>query len=311
MAEINLTRIKLSQLRALVAIATHGTFSDAALQLELSQSAVSHAIATLEDELGVILLNRGRQGAVLTPVGQEITQEAQHILQALEVIGQKAQMAKGLQAGQVRVAGFRSVATHILPAVIEQFRKQYPGISVTIDEFSHFHRAEEALRQGRADVAFSYLPTADEFDAWELLRDEYVVLLPPAARSLPQQLTWEHLAQFPLIQTPLGDGCRYNLDAYLARHHQNIPIAYEVREDSTIVSMVRRGLGASIMARLAAEPIPEDVVVAALPEPFERVLGVLVLADSLQPPAVFAFLDTIKSVWGDLALHRPPVQPYP
>ncbi|EKV00873.1 transcriptional regulator [Leptolyngbya sp. PCC 7375] len=298
MAESNPNRLKLSQLRALVAIAKTGTFSDAALQLELSQSAVSHAIATLETELGVILLNRGRQGAVLTPVGEAITAEAEQVMDRLEKICQQAQLAKGLQSGQVRLGGFRSVATHILPAVIERFRQQYPGISVTIDEFSHYHLVEDYLRQGRIDIGFTYLPTSADFEAWELLRDEYVVLLPPAAKPMDAQLTWEQLFKYSLIQTPPGDGCRYNIEQYLTRHAQSINFAYDVREDSTIVSMVRRGLGATIMAKLAAEPIPDDITVAQLPEPFERVIGVVTLVDALQPPSVFAFLDTIKAVWG-------------
>ncbi len=298
MAESNPNRLKLSQLRALVAIAKTGTFSDAALQLDLSQSAVSHAIATLETELGVILLNRGRQGAVLTPVGEAITAEAQQILERLEKICQQAQLAKGLQSGQVRLGGFRSVATHILPAVIERFRHQYPGISVTIEEFNHYYHVEDYLRQGRIDIGVTYLPTSAEFDAWELLRDEYVVLLPPAAKPRDAQLTWEQLFSYPLIQTPPGDGCRYNIEQYLSRHDQDITFAYDVREDSTIVSMVRRGLGATIMAKLAAEPIPDDITVAQLPEPFERVIGVVTLVDALQPPSVFAFLDMIKAVWG-------------
>ena len=298
MAESNPNRLKLSQLRALVAIAKTGTFSDAALHLDLSQSAVSHAIATLETELGVVLLNRGRQGAVLTPVGEAITAEAKQVMDHLEKICQQAQLAKGLQSGQVRLGGFRSVATHILPAVIERFHQQYPGISVTIEEFSHYYRVEDYLRQGRIDIGFSYLPASADFEAWELLRDEYVVLLPPAAKPMDAQLTWEQLFNYPLIQTPSGDGCRYNIEQYLARHDQTINFAYEVREDSTIVSMVRRGLGATIMAKLAAEPIPEDIIVAQLPEPFERVIGIVTLADALQPPPVFAFLDTIKAVWG-------------
>ena len=298
MAESNPNRLKLSQLRALVAIAKTGTFSDAALQLDLSQSAVSHAIATLETELGVILLNRGRQGAVLTPVGESITAEAEQVLERLEKICQQAQLAKGLQSGQVRLGGFRSVATHILPAVIERFRQQYPGISVTIEEFSHYYQVEDHLRQGRIDIGFSYLPTSADFEAWELLRDEYIVLLPPAAKPMDVQLTWEQLLSYPLIQTPPGDGCRYNIEQYLTRNNKPIEFAYDVREDSTIVSMVRRGLGATIMAKLAAEPIPDDITVAQLPEPFERVIGVITLVDALQPPSVFAFLDTIKAVWG-------------
>lgn len=64
---MNPGKIKLSQLRALVAIADCGNFSEAALELDLSQSTISHAIATLEEELGVTLLQRGRHGARLTP----------------------------------------------------------------------------------------------------------------------------------------------------------------------------------------------------------------------------------------------------
>lgn len=68
--------MKLSQLRILVAVADRENFSEAALDLEMSQSAVSHAIATLEDHLGVILFLRGRHGDRLTPVGK--WQDANH-----------------------------------------------------------------------------------------------------------------------------------------------------------------------------------------------------------------------------------------
>jgi DNA-binding transcriptional LysR family regulator len=296
MAEINSSRIKISQLRALVTIAATGSFSDAALHLDLSQSAVSHAIATLEEELGVQLLNRSRQGAVLTLVGQEITAEAQSILDSLDAIVHRAQLSKGLGSGQVRVACFRSVATHLLPAVIEKFRQQYPGISVSIDEFNHFHHIEDSLRQGKADIGFSYLPTSPEFTALELMVDPYVILMPPGEPYHQKSLTWEQLAQYSLIQTPVGDGCRYNIERYFQQHQQHLRFAYDVREDSTIISMVKSGLGITIIARLAAEPIPEDLVVAELPEPFARRIAVLTFSEALHLPAVYAFLDTIKTV---------------
>ena len=81
---MNLSKLKLSQLRALVAIAKYGNFSEAALQIGVNQSTVSHAIATLENEMGVILLNRGRHGAKLTPVGEQITAKAIQMLKLLE-----------------------------------------------------------------------------------------------------------------------------------------------------------------------------------------------------------------------------------
>ncbi|MEA5448937.1 LysR family transcriptional regulator [Leptolyngbya sp. CCNP1308] len=296
MAKADPHRLKLSQLRALVAIADQGSFSDAALHMELSQSAVSHAIATLEDELGVLLLNRGRQGAVLTPVGEQITEEARQVLRSLSNLCNRADEAKGLQTGEVRIAAFRSVATHILPEVIRQFRQQYPGVTIAIDEKSHYEMVESDLRQGRADVGFTYLPTRDEFEQWELLRDRYIMLLPPSAQPTAP-FTWEDLAAYPLILTPSDDGDRQYLDRLLHRWGQQLQPAYVVREDSTILSMVERGLGATIMAALAAEPIPPELRVAELPQPLERVIGVIVLRDALLPPPVYAFLERLKAVW--------------
>ncbi|MEO0825489.1 MAG: LysR family transcriptional regulator [Cyanobacteria bacterium J06639_16] len=295
MAEINPSKIKLSQLRALVAIAEAGTFSDAALHIDLSQSAVSHAIATLEDELGVILLNRGRQGAVLTPVGSQITYEAKQVLQALDNICAQAQQERGLQSGVVRVKGFRSVATHILPAVIEQFRDRYPGVQVAIDELPHHHQVEDDLRQGRADLGFTHLPAPPEFDAWELLRDRYLVLLPPSAQPSTTPISWQDLTRYPIILGPIDDCCRQVIDEQTQAIDISLKPAYEVREDSTIISMVRQGLGATILPKLAAEPIPNDIVVVELPVVLERIIGVIVLSDALLSPAVYAFLDVLKT----------------
>jgi DNA-binding transcriptional LysR family regulator len=296
MGAINPSRIKTSQLRALVAIADLGTFSDAALNLDLSQSAVSHAIATLEDELGVVLLNRSRQGASLTPLGRQITQEARRSLQSLDTIGRLAQQARGLHQGQVRIAGFRSVATHVLPEVISKFRSTYPDLTVTINECQHYQQIETEVRHGRADIGFTYLPTSPEFDAWELLRDRYVALLPPQFAHTPV-VSWQTLTQTPLILAPSGDCCRDLIQRYFAAAGYSLTPAYEVKEDSTIISLVQQGLGITIMAQLAAEPIPPELQVAELPVQMERIIGVIQMTDALLPPPVFAFVDLLKQVW--------------
>lgn len=287
--------MKLSQLRALVAIANHKSFSEAALDLGLSQSAVSHAIATLEEELGVPLFLRGRYGAALTPVGERVTNHARQVLQLLDGIVKEANLARSLHGGQVRIGAFRSVATHVLPAVIAQFRQHFPEITVTITEHANYLGVEQALRTGQADIGFTYLPTSEEFDTWEILRDEYVVLLPPTTELTNPSLTWKQLSAYPLILPTLNLACYVPLYRHLMKLSEfPLSAAYEVSEDSTIVSMVVQGLGAAILPRLAAEPIPASVQVCSLPVPCERVIGAATLADALQVPAIFAFLDALK-----------------
>ena len=294
---MNLEEVKLSQLRALVAVAAHSNFSEAASTLSISQSAVSHAIATLEAQLGVILLYRGRQGASLTPVGERILKHAQDMLRSLSLLGKEADLSKGLQGGQVRIASFRSVATHVLPEVISKFRENYPAIAVTITEYRGDEGVEEALRDGRSDVAFTCLPPAEEFDSWELMRDEYLVLLPPQAKVPEGRMTWNQLESYPLIMPPKDDYCATIIRNYFTAAGHVLKSTYEIVEDSTIVGMVMKGLGITIMAKLAAEPLPPGVQVRELPTTLTRVIQVATLESALNPPPVYAFLDTLKQHW--------------
>jgi DNA-binding transcriptional LysR family regulator len=301
MGALDESKIKLSQLRALVAVANHSNFSAAALAMGLNQSTLSHAIATLEEELGVVLLVRGRHGATPTPVGEQIIQDARQILTLLESIHHKARLEHSLEDGKVRIASVRSVATHLLPTVIAQFRKSYATIRVSLNEYDLYNDVEQALRSGRADVGCTTLPAGADFQVWTEFPDEFVALLPPDSLPEDAPLTWETLTQFPMIMGVSTMPRRHTRDVqnHLNRFGHRLTVAYEVREDSTIISMVRQGLGATIMARLAAIPVPDDIIMRPLPVPLERTIGAITLADALLPRAAFAFLDTLKQVWND------------
>ncbi|MBE9226588.1 LysR family transcriptional regulator [Phormidium sp. LEGE 05292] len=294
MDEINKSQIKLSQLLALLVVAECKNFSEAALRLKISQSAVSHAIASLEEQLGVVLFYRGRHGAHLTPVGERIKVHASQALRSVNAIKKEADLEKGLQGGIVRVACFRSVATHILPTAIAKFHSIFPDINVKITENDSFLSIEESLRTGFADIGFTYLPSNNEFETWEILRDDYIVLLPPKTNLDNQQISWQQLAEFPLIISSLSP-CQDYIRPYLNQAEYPMKIAYEIREDSTIVSMVGQGLGAAIMPRLAAEPLPIGIKECNLPVRLQRIIGVAVLANALHSPAIYAFLDALKN----------------
>lgn len=286
-------QLKLSQLRILVTVAECGNFSEAALHLNLSQSAVSHAIATLETQLGVILLSRGRYGARLTPVGDRIIAHAYKIVQHVEAIRHEADLAKGLQGGQVRVATFRSIAARLMPQVISEFHQRFPAIAVSLNEREDYPHVEQALREGQADIGFTYLPTSQEFTAWEVLRDEFVALLPPSFHSAKLELSWPELAAHSFILPP-DDVMMMRVRQHCLAHGYPLKVAYEMDTDSAIVTLVAQGLGATILPRLAAQPIPPGVQAYSLPVPLFRRIGVAVLAEALHVPAVFAFLDVLK-----------------
>lgn len=287
--------IKLSQLRSLIAVADTGNFSEAGLRLGISQSAVSHAIASLEDEMGVVLFSRGRHGAQLTPVGDRILAHAKDMMMSLEQIEREANLTRGLQGGDLRIGVFRSVATHILPELIARFRERYPQVNLSIKEFhGGDDGTENALRKGTVDLGFLCLPPPDDFECWELFRDEYVVLFPPLA-EVPEVIDWNVFSQFPLILPEEDDYCSLLIQQHFSQLKQPLRANYHIKEDSTIVSMVMRGLGITIMARLAAEPLPPEIQVRSLPIPLERVIRAAVLTEALHSPALYAFLDLLKT----------------
>ncbi|MBE9142268.1 LysR family transcriptional regulator [Planktothrix mougeotii] len=292
---MNPQNLKLSQLRALVAVAEAGNFSEAALNLNLSQSTVSHAIATLEAELGVILIKRGRYGAVLTPLGERMVSQARQIQEILAQMVQEANREKGLQGGNIRIVSFRSVSTHILPSVIAQFRNHFPDVTVSLTEFDDTPEMEHAVRTGQADIGFTYLPTSPEFEVWEILKDDYIAILPPHYNINSSRLTWEQLVSYPLILSSTSC-CSSLILKYLKKTNFPLNIAYHVREDSTILGMVAQGLGVSIIPGLAARPVPPLVQVCQLPDPLIRVIGVMVLKNALHSPAVYTFLDALRQV---------------
>jgi DNA-binding transcriptional LysR family regulator len=285
--------MNISHLKILMAVVEKGSFSRAALELGLSQSAVSRAIASLEEDLGVSLLSRGRFGAYPTDFGDRITPQIQQILQAQAAIEAEANREKNLYGGKVRIASFRSVATHVLPPLIAKFSQRFPTVEVSLVEADP-QTVEQALREHRVDIGLMPLPrTSDDFETWEIMRDEFVVLLPPSSQPAPEALTWRDLSRYAFILYNYAE-CTTAVRQHWQHWNQSFKVAYEIKEDSTIVSMVSQGLGAAVLPRLAALPIPEGIQVRSLPEPLDRNIGAAILANIWHSPAVFTFLNLLR-----------------
>ncbi len=294
---MGLESIRLSQLRALLTVADTGSFSEAGLRLGVSQSAISHAIATLEAELGLVLLFRSRAGAVLTPEGKGLLPSVKAVLDNLGALGDQVNRLKGLEGGELRIAAFRSAAAQLLPGFIARFNRQFPGVKVSILECALTGEnmgITQALRDRRAEIGIMLLPTAEDLEIMEILKDEYLVLLPQQV-SPPAQLTWADVERYPLILPTAGGDCRTLIDDYLRSVNHPLTPTYEILEDSTATNMVSQGLGITIMGELAAQPLPPGVLTRSLPVKFHRTIVAGILGNVDHSPAVFAFLEVVKA----------------
>lgn len=290
---MDLWKLKLSQIRALLAVVEHGNFSEAALQLDVTQSTISHAIATLEAELGVVLFNRGRHGAQLTPVGEEIAADAQKIKHILEHMLSAADHEKGLKGGTVRIASFRSIATHLIPEVISRLHQRHPSVQISLLEVDEAHQLKQALIQGQVDVCVAEILDGEEFETIHILDDEYIALLPPNSGLRDAQLSLEDLRNYPLMSSRYGS-CSIRVHRYLSQLDAELEVVYRIRHDSSMTSMVQQGLGIAIMPELASRPVPEGVRVCRLPFAISRPIGATLLKNALRSPAVYAFLDALQ-----------------
>src|ERR671916_509875 len=116
----------LAQLRALVAVADRGGFTRAAAELGLTQSAVSHAVAALERELGQRLVDRDRVGAVLTAAGKAVVDDAREAVRAADRVAERAAASAGELVGELRLGGMPSTNLAVLPALQRRFARRHP-----------------------------------------------------------------------------------------------------------------------------------------------------------------------------------------
>lgn len=292
--------MKLSQIRSFVAVAKYGKFNQAAVELDLTQPTVSHAIATLEDDLGVQLLFRGKKGVNLTPAGEGVLVYCHQVLQSIERIQQEANRYKSLGHGKVRISAFRGASAQLLPKIRACFKIKYPQIGIEIVEEKDCPQVEQIVCEGKADLGFTILPTIKDLETIEVLRDDYIVLLPPDFQLITDtkqdRISWAQLLSMPIISYPNQNSCYKQIKDYFEAEGYQFQPAEQVRESDTIVNLVATGSGAAILPRLSVFHTPEGVYVCQLPKPLQRIVVAATPKNTDLSHAVWAFIDFLKQL---------------
>ena len=279
--------MELRQLRAFVHVTHAGTFTRAAEELHVAQSAVSQAIGRLEAELGFELLRRTSRGVELTEAGAVVFERAREIVSGADAIRSDLARLRGLLEGTVALGTMLPPGPIDLPGLLASFHAAHPGIGVHVREGS----APEilaAVRRGELDVAF----TGVEPDALEdglagerLLGEELLLITPPD--HPPLQL--DQLVGVPFIGYRRGSALRDTVDRAVAAAPQ---IVFESDELVSVRELVAQGLGVSIVPRSTVDG--DGPPVQAIPIGLERPLT-LVWRDRRPPPAAAAFLSFVRT----------------
>jgi len=281
--------ISIVQLRCFRGVAEQGSFTAAANHLCLSQSAVSQAVAGLERTLNTSLLVRGREGVTLTASGIAALAETRVALAAIERIATSTNSAVPL-SGSLRVGVVQSAAIRLLPGWMRRLRAEHPGIVITLYEGTDPEVTAWVLA-GVVEIGITSR-THPDLMAKPVYQDDYVVVV-PTGHPLAQHgsIGLNELDGERMLLS--GGGCETLIEELLKAAASNPDIVCIVRDNATLVSMIREGLGLTIMPELALPVACDGVQLIRLRPNLRRTLHVITRPHEALGPVIMAFLDLI------------------
>lgn len=290
--------ISARDVRAFLAVCRTLSFSQAAQQMHLSQSALSNLIARLEAALGARLFDRTTRAVALTAAGAALAAHADQLLAELERTVAAVRDVVTLRKGSVTVAALPSLAARVVPALFKAFGERYPGIQLAlVDTLSE--PAFKLVQEKRVDFALTAAnPAFADLDYVPLMTDTFVLLVPeahplsPGRGSVPftDTLAWPHIS----MSRPTS--VRQYVDAAALQHGLRFHPAYEADHLATIGAMVVAGLGVAALPTLAADVIsPLGLVQRPLVDPvIRRSIGLVRRKEGAWSPAAESMVAMLR-----------------
>lgn len=298
----------LKQLEYFVRVAELGSFTKAALALDVAQPALSRQVRLLEVELRQNLLIRNGRGATPTDAGKLLLEHGRGILHQVERAREELGRVRGALAGRVAIGLPPSLARVITVPLTRAFRAQLPEASLSISE-GLSATMQEWLHTGRLDIAVLYNATpAPDIEITPLMEEELMLVQPRppglAEEPPPPPVPLAEVAALPLVIPSRPNALRMHVEAEMAAIGLRPTVALEIDGVSAILDLVADGAGAALLSRQAV--ISSIRPSAYRMRPIEPRLRTRVsLATSSQRPATLtqrATLDLIAQVRAELGL---------
>ncbi|WP_197424785.1 LysR family transcriptional regulator [Bordetella sp. N] len=246
MKEINLST---RDLRAFLALAEQRSFTRAAVQCHLSQSAFSSLIRAIEDTLGYRLFDRNTRNVELTPQGQLLETSVRRMLNDFDEMIDDFRGHATLSKGRVSIAALPSIASGWLPGIFAEFRKRYPAIDIELADVLSAPCLER-VRTGRADFALASSGVqAEDLEARLLCNDRFHLVCRadhPLARQ--RGIGLRDLSEAPFIHLARSHSVRLQLER--AFHPYPMRTAMEVEQLATVTGMISAGIGITVVPAL-------------------------------------------------------------
>lgn len=283
--------MELRQLRYLDAVARHRSFTHAALELHIAQSALSQQVSRLERELGVELLRRTTRRVAVTEAGELVLARARRALAEADSVRADLDALQGLERGTLRLGGVPPVGPVHPAALVADFSRAHPGVAITVREDVAFALLAQ-LRDGGLDLVMA-LVEPDAHDGLEgaQLRDEELVLATPPGHPLARgrRVPAERLAGEALVAYGAESALRHALLALAPGGR----VVAEANDHEILRELTARGLGVTLMPRSIAALHGDRLAIRPLVPPQALPVSLLWRAGERLKPATLAFREHV------------------
>jgi DNA-binding transcriptional LysR family regulator len=270
-----------------------GGLVKAAAQVGLSQSAASHAIASLERQSRAKLFVRGQGALRLSGTGARLLPHVRQILQALDAIQEELAADAGVQQGALRIAAVPSLASSVIPSLMRQFGKRYPGIAVNLLEGTD-QEVADWVRKRVCHCGFAALPVAG-LEAEPLGEDEWVILAPAGEFEGQARTGLKQLGRRRFLLS--GGGCEEHIQRLFQQEGLSLPDHVLVRQMDTILAMVAEKLGVSVIPSLCLRQRPKNTRVLRLWPKRYRTIGLLLRKGVMPSPGLTRWIDLVRAAF--------------
>jgi DNA-binding transcriptional LysR family regulator len=302
--------LNVPRLMILREVVSRRSFSGAADALSYSQSSVSQAIATLEAEMGVTLVERDRRGVRPTAAGSALVAHADGILARLEAAENEVAAIAGLRGGRLRIASFPTAGATLLPLAIATFRAAHPGVEVSLAE-GEPEEIVPRLRGGEFDLAllFEFSRTSEKLGSGmrrvDLLEDPMHVALPAGHRLTEKaRLRLADLRNESWIQTSASSPCARHVVRSCHEAGFEPIVSFESDDYQTVQGLVAAGVGVALIPALALSSVRDDIRIRAIrPRPPVRTVLAATARTESVTPAVASVIDILRTT---AARYQPP-----
>jgi LysR family transcriptional regulator, low CO2-responsive transcriptional regulator len=253
------------QVRAFCALARTGSFTQAARELHLTQSGISHSMKALERDVGCRLLDKLGKKVVLTQAGEQLLHHSKKILQEMAVARETLARLGKWGRGRLRLGASTTACQHIIPPVLREFKESFPDHAITLEAGDTPDLVDSLLHQ-RIDLALSLASNEPQLEFHPLFTDELHFIV---AALHP----WAKAGRVERSEIPRQNYILYNkrsitfrlIEDYFRREEMVLNTVIEVGSMEATKELVKLGIGVSILAPWIARKEIEDGSLVALP----------------------------------------------